>query len=682
MTAQDKDSLTRQVGHAEAVRQAFEQMPVALAGLTGSEHTVVAANAAYRAIAGGADVIGRSIRQLFPGTEGRRLRELYDRVYETGMPQTAREWRVRLIRPDGTAEEEAYFDCAAAPTRGPDGAVSGVTSYFADVTGQVMAREKARAPTARPRAAEGRQSAAAQNVVALQEALLSAGLPVLPGARIAARYLVAGHDQASGGDWFDAIPLPGGRVALVVGDVVGHGVAASAAMGQLRAVLRYLLAAQPDLTAALAQLDRFAADDRALQAATLCLAVLTPGDGGLCYVTCGHPAPLVVAPDGTARYLPPTAARPLGTAADPDTPLVPGTATLEVGEIVLLYSDGLVARPGRTLDEGMADLAVVAGDAAASRTPHAAAATPAERVCQLSVELLARAGYADDVTTLAAQRLPEIPRELAVELTAERGSVITARRSLDGWLNAIGVATADRQIVELAVTEAVTNAVEHAYPPGRPGPVRVDAALSADGYLEARVSDRGRWRAPEHGNRGHGQGLMLAAQLIDEVRVSHPPQEAGAQSGIRGTVVTLRHSLHRPAMLASQATGPAPVTQVPPPMFAAELVIGEPGAQPAVSVRVTGPVDSSTAERLTGQLMSACRGGVLPLTVDLSAVTILASAGVRVLYQVKDQLTAHGEELTLVSASGSPAAVVLDLVRLPRSAGIRAGAAPEAILEP
>src|SRR4249919_2602692 len=88
----------------------------------------------------------------------------------------------------------------------------------------------------------------AREIVAeLQQALLPTSLPVLPRARIAARYLAAGHEQSAGGDWFDAIPLAGGSVALVVGDVVGHGVAASAAMGQLRAVLAELLAAEGDL---------------------------------------------------------------------------------------------------------------------------------------------------------------------------------------------------------------------------------------------------------------------------------------------------------------------------------------------------------------------------------------------------------------------------------------------------
>src|ERR1700677_4513534 len=147
----------------------------------------------------------------------------------------------------------------------------------------------------------------------LQQELLPKGLPVLPRARIAARYLVAAADQAAGGDWFDALPLAGGAVALVVGDVVGHGVAASAAMGQLRAVLRFVLAAQRDLTVALGQLDAFATFEPALHAATVCVAVLDPEGGALRYATCGPPPPLVVAPDGAARYLPTTGSGPLGT---------------------------------------------------------------------------------------------------------------------------------------------------------------------------------------------------------------------------------------------------------------------------------------------------------------------------------------------------------------------------------
>ena len=204
-------------------------------------------------------------------------------------------------------------------------------------------------------------------VAVLQEALLPTALPVLPRARIAARYLVAGQEQAAGGDWFDAIPLADGSVALIVGDVVGHGVAASAAMGQLRAVLAELLAAEADLGHVLERADAFAARTPALRAATLALAVLDPAAGTLRYTTCGHPPPLVIGIDGAARYLEGTGTGPLGTGSPP----VLATSALAPGELVLLYSDGLVERPDRTIAEGMAELAVAAAGAVAE--------APAER---------------------------------------------------------------------------------------------------------------------------------------------------------------------------------------------------------------------------------------------------------------------------------------------------------------
>ena len=213
-----------------------------------------------------------------------------------------------------------------------------------------------------PAGADERRPAPAGAVAALQEALLPPALPVLPRARIAARYLTAGHDQAAGGDWFDAIPLAGGTVALVVGDVAGHGIAASAAMGQLRSVLDELLAAEPDLGTVLTRAEAFAAGRAALRAATMALAVLDPADGTLRYTTCGHPPPLIISTDGTSRYLPGTRTGPLGTGSAPDL----ATVTLQPGELVLLYSDGLIKRPNRTVAESMAELAKVAAEAAAA----------------------------------------------------------------------------------------------------------------------------------------------------------------------------------------------------------------------------------------------------------------------------------------------------------------------------
>src|SRR5690242_9937899 len=384
--------------------------------------------------------------------------------------------------------------------------------------------------------ADERRPAPPGAVAALQQALLPPALPVLPQAWIAARYLAAGQEQAAGGDWFDAVPLADGTVALMVGDVVGHGIAASAAMGQLRSVLNELLAAEPNLRTVLTRAEVFAAERPALRAATVALAVLDPADGTLRYTTCGHPPPLIISTDGTSRYLPGTRTGPLGTGSAPDL----ATAALQPGELVLLYSDGLIKRPDGTVAEGMAELAKVAADAAAGPAlPAGASPTAADRVCQLTVELLAQAGYADDVTTLAAQRLAELIPPLHLELPGELTSVTTARHAFGAWLDQIDAATEDQGDLELAVAEIVTNAIEHAYLPDRPGLVELRAALCEDGNLECQVTDHGSWRRPDPSATGRGHGLMVAGQVVDELRVRHPPQ-ASTPPGAGGTVVSRR----------------------------------------------------------------------------------------------------------------------------------------------
>ena len=506
-------------------------------------------------------------------------------------------------------------------------------------------------------------------VAEMQEALLPTALPVLPRARIAARYLVAGHEQAAGGDWFDAIPLADGSVALVVGDVVGHGVAASAAMGQLRAVLAELLAAEADLGRVLERTDAFAARMSDLRAATLVLAVLDPVDGTLRYTTCGHPPPLIVGTDGAARYLAGTGTGPLGTGSPP----VLAASALAPGDLVLLYSDGLIERPGQTLAEGMAELAAAAADAAASPGASlvpALGVSPAvvERVCQLSVERLTRSGHADDVTALAAQRLADPVPALHLELPGERPSLTTARDAFAGWLSRLDATDDDADALHLAMVEVFTNAIEHAYPRSEPGIIELDAILGDDGSVECRVTDHGTWRRPEPGNpaeadRGHG--LMVAGQVVDKLLVSHPPSAAGGAAGAEGTMVTLRHRLLRPAMLASGLVSVRADALAGPPF----TVDTGNGACATARALVYGPVDITTADQLARRLLSASRGGTVPLVADLTGVTQLASAGVRALYVVSEQMAAHGQDLILITAPGSAAHAVLDLVQLAHVAG-------------
>ena len=501
-------------------------------------------------------------------------------------------------------------------------------------------------------------------VAELQEALLPTALPVLPRARIAARYLVAGQEQAAGGDWFDAIPLDGGAVALVVGDVVGHGLSASAAMGQLRAVLAELLAAEDDLGQVLRRTDAFAARMPSLRAATLVLVVLDPAAGTLRYTTCGHPPPLVIGVNGKARYLQGTGTGPLGTGSPP----VLASSTLAPGELVLLYSDGLVERPDRTIAEGMGELAVVAADAAANRVPadgpnkhgphkhgpneHGADPGAAERVCQLSVEVLTRTGHTDDITALAAQWLADPVPPLQLTLPSTRSSLTTARDAFADWLSRLDATADDWEALHLAMVEMVTNAIEHAYPREAPGIIELDATLGRDGSVTCLITDHGTWQPPDPADADRGHGLMVAGHVVDKLLVSHPA------SG--GTTVTLRHRLRRPAMLASGHQGEHAAYPAEPP-FTVDTSIT---AGSTARALVGGPVNIGTADLLARRLLSVSRGGTVPLVADLTGVTQLASAGVRVLYQVSEQLTVHGQELTLVTVRGSAAHLVLELVRL------------------
>ncbi|WP_068278473.1 SpoIIE family protein phosphatase [Aldersonia kunmingensis] len=243
-------------------------------GLEGAEHRIVAATGAYREYAGRQDLIGMVVRDAFPELLGQHVWPIYDRVYASGQPEFLREFRAQIDRPDSGEHVELFVNFNVHPRRGPDGRIVGVTVDVTDVTEQVRERQAAGRRAAE---ADRRYERARDLIAAMQRELLSTGVPVLPRVQIAATYLLADADTAAGGDWFDAIPLPDGRIALVVGDVVGHGVAASATMGQLRIILHEQLATKPDIGAGLSALDAAAARIRGALAATVCVVMLDPG---------------------------------------------------------------------------------------------------------------------------------------------------------------------------------------------------------------------------------------------------------------------------------------------------------------------------------------------------------------------------------------------------------------------
>ncbi|MGH9001240.1 MAG: PP2C family protein-serine/threonine phosphatase, partial [Acidimicrobiia bacterium] len=188
----------------------------------------------------------------------------------------------------------------------------------------------------------------------LQRRLLPSALPVIPGLAAAARYLPGAAGLAVGGDWYDVFALPEGRVGIVMGDIVGRGLAAAAAMGQLRSVLR---ASALDGTGPARVLDRVSALVETFEETDLATAVygvFEPGTGVLRYASAGHPPPLVIWPDGTTGYLEGGRSTPLGM---PVPSREEASVEVQPGCTILLYTDGLIERRDSSLDEGMAVLA-------------------------------------------------------------------------------------------------------------------------------------------------------------------------------------------------------------------------------------------------------------------------------------------------------------------------------------
>lgn len=621
-------------------KDAFERMPVALVRVAGPDHRFVAANGAYRSLMGQEDLLGRTPRDVLPELVGRQQAEVLDRVFRSGEAEQHHACRTQVPQ-TGTEElTERYLDLAASPYFSEDGAVSGVDMSLVDVTDLVEQRavEQRRAQQLAHRARQ-QYAEARELVMALQDALLPGDLPVLPCLELSARYLLASDDTAAGGDWFDAVVRDDGTVALVVGDVVGHGVAASAVMGQLRAALHQRLLTDDDLGESLEALDRYARSGPDARAATVCVAQLDPATGALAYCTAGHPAPLVVGSDGRTRFLEPTGGAPLATHGD----FPVRHEQLAEGELLLLYTDGILERPGVPPSRSTLDLARVAGDA----VRHGATIRAPDRVCEEVLELLIRlSGYRDDITLLAARPARAV-EPLRLRRRADHRAVRAVREELADWLERLGVRPLDELCVQHAVGELVTNAVEHAYPPGTTGSVRVDADVDATGHLVLCVRDQGSWAPPpDDPHRGHG--LALVHEFVDHVSVERHGY---------GTAVTIRHRLARPAHLLRADNGQHGLAQ--------EMPFEVDDLREERRLVVRGVVDVSSSDSLRHSVLHASHGGTTSLVVDLAGVTHLASAGVQVLSEV----TAEHAGLELRAPVGSVAQHVLETVRLPYATG-------------
>jgi anti-anti-sigma factor len=650
------------VGDAEVVRAGFDALPVPVVLLEGPQHRLVGMNAAYRAFSGRDAVIGRPMREAFPEMEPAELFDSVERVYDTGEPWHARECPVSFDPGDGH-QRLFYLDFDVLPRHAADGTVCGSLIMQTDVTERVTARRVAEAAAAE---AEARYRVAHQVVVELQQALLPPGVPVLPTVDLAARYLVAGAEQSAGGDWFDVAVLPGGRIGLVVGDVVGHGVAAAAVMSQLRAVLADALETTADPAAAVVRLERFAATVPAAAAATVVVAVLDPDTGTLDYLTRGHPAPLLVDASGQGRYLLTSGGGPLG--GEPGGP--PQRATVDVGDVVVLFSDGLVERRDRPYPDGLDELArrvEAAVATSASRTAPGAAPggeSPVRRICAEVVDQLTADGFDDDVTVLAVGRTPAL-EPVHAHAAATAGELAELRREVREWLTALRIDTAEQIALEIAVGEAVDNAVEHGFEHATvPGSVTVDLALAGDGRVHARVVDSGAWREPADGSRtwGRGRGLSVLGSVGEDLVVAGTPE---------GTTVRFHRRLTRPTTSSTpNAVAPRDSGSLLPGT-AASFETRSSDDPPVLHLR--GALEVFSVDALRRELARASAGGTVELVVDLSEVTHLTSVGVAALAETLRAGQRSGHPAVLLAPTGSPAAFVLDLVGLPRGTSADTG---------
>jgi PAS domain S-box-containing protein len=344
----------------------------------------------------------------------------------------------------------------------------------------------------------------------LQRTLLPRGLSRAIPMDVATRYLPADVADGVGGDWFDVIVLSGARVALVVGDVVGHGLTAAVTMGRLRTAVRTLadmdlrpdelLAHLDDLVTRLAEEDDAASGDAEsvspVLGVTCVVAVYDPVEGRCVMARAGHPPPLIVLPDGEVAFPDLPAGLPLGLGM---FPFESAQFDLPPGSMLALFTDGLVEARDRDIESGINKLAgVLAGRG-----------LPLEEVCDRALGSMLDGDAPDDVALLlvrtqilGAQQVAtwDLSRDPAVVGTAR---ALALRQAADWGLDDLGFC------VELIVSELVTNAIRHAT-----GPIQL--RLIRHEVLTCEVSDGSssspRLRHPRATDEG-GRGLFLVAQV-------------------------------------------------------------------------------------------------------------------------------------------------------------------------
>ena len=349
----------------------------------------------------------------------------------------------------------------------------------------------------------------------LQRGLLPQRLPAVPGIAMAARYAPGAEGLRVGGDWYDAIPVPGDRLAVVVGDVMGQGIDAATRMSQLRGAVRVLAAVDPEPAAVAAGLDLMAAELAEEQIVTLVYLLLDPATGEGLIARLGHLPPVIVPAVGPARVLDGAGSPPLGAPAArrEQAPL-----TVDPGSVLVFFTDGLVEDRRTGLDVGLPALTTAARQ-------FADAGLDVEDFADAVLTLGASdGGRPDDVCVLVVRRDPVRPTSVdgasvdgaridaAMTLPAEPASGAAARSFVQRTLAGVHAEPERLDALVLLCSELVTNAVLHAAAPSevrlrlRNGRVRLEVHDPSPQLPAPRTQDT---------DATNGHGMVIVAALAD-----------------------------------------------------------------------------------------------------------------------------------------------------------------------
>jgi PAS domain S-box-containing protein len=427
-----------------------------------------------------------------------RIRANVKAALERGRDQDLPEIEYRIVRADGA---ERVLLGKAKLSVGANGQPLRMIGSVQDVTESKMAEREHRIAET------------------LQRSLLPDRLPEIPGVLLAARYVPASTDMEIGGDWYDVVQLPDGRVGLAIGDVAGHGLRAASTMGQMRMALRVCALEERSPTRVVTRLRHLVRGQLDSEFATLVYLVFDPDSGTVRFANAGHPPPLVVEGKEGASYLEGGLGPPLGAVGFPDRYL-DVTYHLAAGSTLFLFTDGLVERRGATIRDGLDRLKALV----------AASDEDLEAMCDHLLLSMVEGDVSDDVALLALRPVRLASEPLLLRLPAEPYVLASLRQTLRRWLKEIEATPQVANDILIACGEACANVIQHAYG-AKEGLLEVDLVL-LDGTVEVTIRDRGTWRPISGRDGGHGERLMRG--LMDSVDVN---------SGSGGTIVQMKRRL-------------------------------------------------------------------------------------------------------------------------------------------